>query len=75
MECNSDKLEAMNVVKPNQGETCPVNGRALENVVEQRDLGVQVHIPLTVTMQVDGAMNGSIGKLPSSVKVWAQELG
>jgi len=43
MEFNVDKCKVMHFGRSNQGRTYSVNGRALGRVIEQRDLGVQVH--------------------------------
>ena len=42
----------------NEGKTSTVNRSALENVAEQRDLGVQEHGFLTVVSQMDSGEEG-----------------
>lgn len=40
-----DKCKVVRFGKSNHGTTCTVNGRALESVVEQKDLGDRYTIP------------------------------
>ena len=53
MEFNLDKCEVMHFGRLNLGRTYSANGRALGRVLEQRDLGVQVHSSLKMESQVD----------------------
>ena len=48
IELNTDKCMVLRHGKSNQGRTFTVNGRTLGHIVEQRDLGVQVHGSLKV---------------------------
>lgn len=52
MERFSDKCEMSQFGKLNQDRICTVNDRTLENVVEQRDPGVQVHSSLNLATRV-----------------------
>ena len=63
MEFNLDKCEVMHFGRSNQARTYSVNGRALGRVIEQRDLGVQVHSSLKVESQVDRVVKKVFGML------------
>lgn len=52
MERFSDKCEMSQFGKLNQDRICTVNDRTLENVVEQRDPGVQVNSSLNLATRV-----------------------
>lgn len=45
------------------GRTYTVNGKELRSVKEQRDLGVQIHCPLKVVLQVDRVVKAAFGIL------------
>eukprot|EP00061_Rhincodon_typus_P013300 g39589.t1 len=63
MEFKIDKCEVLHFGKSNQGRSFMVNGRALSNVVKQRDLAVQVHGSLKVESQVDLGVKKEFGTL------------
>lgn len=48
MEFNSDNRKVLHFGDLNHSRTLTVNSRALRNIAEQRDLGVQVHNSLEV---------------------------
>eukprot|EP00061_Rhincodon_typus_P002924 g18823.t1 len=56
VEFKLDKCEVLHFGNANEGKTFMVNGRALWCVVEQRNVGVQVHSSLKVESQVDRAV-------------------
>lgn len=49
---NTYKCKVLHFGRSNQGRTFTVNDRSLDSVVEQRDLGVQVHSSLKVVLQL-----------------------
>ena len=53
MEFNLDKCEVMHFGRSNTGRKYTINGRTLQSIDRQRDLGVQVHRSLKVAMQVE----------------------
>eukprot|EP00061_Rhincodon_typus_P004291 g22226.t1 len=61
MEFNLDKCVMLHF--GNQSRTYTLNGRALGSVVEERDLGVQVHSSLKMTSQVDRVIKKVFGTL------------
>ena len=63
MAFNLDKCEVMHFGRSHQGRTYSVNGRVLGRVIEQRDLGVQVHSSLKVESQVDRVVKRAFGIL------------
>ena len=63
VEFNLDKCEVMHYGRSNQGRTYSVNGRALGRVVEQRDLGVQIHSSLNMESQVDRVVKAAFSML------------
>ena len=63
LEFNLDKCEVMHFGRLIQRRTYSVNGRTLGRVIEQRDLGVQVHSSLKVELQVDRMVKKAFGML------------
>lgn len=59
IEFNSDKGEVLHFGISDQGRTCTVNVRTLENVVEQKYLAVQAHGYLKVVSQVDSVVKAA----------------
>eukprot|EP00061_Rhincodon_typus_P018452 g47625.t1 len=63
MEFNLDECEVFYFDKTNQGRNYTVNDRALGAVVEQRDVGLQVHGSLEVVSQIDRVVMMAFGTL------------
>ena len=63
MEFNPNKCEVMHFGRSNTDRTYTLNGRTLRSIDRQRDLGVQVHRPLKVAMQVEKVVKKAYGML------------
>ncbi|XP_062906374.1 uncharacterized protein LOC134347835 [Mobula hypostoma] len=63
MEFNADKGEVLHFGRTNQNRTYMVNGRALKNAVEQRDLEIMLHSSLKVESHVDRVVKKAFGML------------
>ena len=63
MEFNAEKCEVLHFGRNNPNRTYRVNGRALRNAVEQRDLGITVHSSLKVESHVDRVVKKAFGML------------
>eukprot|EP00061_Rhincodon_typus_P000805 g12800.t1 len=63
MEFNIGKCEVLHFGKSNQGRSFMVKAKTLRSVVEQRDLGIQVHGSLKEESQVDRAVKKAFGTL------------
>lgn len=57
------KCQVLYFGKSNKGKTLTVNGRGLRFVVDQRDLGIQVHCFLKVVSQVNRVAKKIVGTL------------
>ena len=76
MEFNLGKCEVMRFGRSNQGRTYSVNGRILGRVIEQKDLGVQVHTSLKVESQMDRMVKafGVLGFISQNIECWSWDV-
>ena len=63
MEFNPDKCEVMHFGRNNVEGSYTIKGRTLRSIDTQRDLGVQVHKSLKVSVQVGNVMRKAYGML------------